>query len=230
MVEDVAVRKRQQISKANRTMFMWVALASALIGFAGVVSYFMVQKLWYNQKVIGAQEASLRVIAHNTDAVGELKRNVGVLNTSEALMKLRTNEADEPAQVILDALPANPNSAALGASLQSDKLLGRPGVTIESMNVLPIQGVEDSGDVAVVSTPTTGANFPKIDFSFTISVAAGQADTLKSVLKDIERSIRAINITDLKIESQGSKITMIVSGEAYYAPAADMSLKNGVVK
>lgn len=229
MAQDAAVRKRQQISKANSTMFMWVAIASALIGFAGVVSYFMVQKLWYNQTDIGKQEKSIQIIKNNENAASELKRNVRVTNASEILTKLRISEDDEPAQVVLDALPANPNSAALGASLQSDKLLNRSGVTIESMNVTPIQGVEDeTSDPAAESA--SGAAFPKIVFNFTISVPNGQADTLKAVLKGIERSIRAINVTESRIESQGQRISMTITGEAYYEPAADLSLKDEVVK
>lgn len=123
MAEDVALRKRQQISKANRTMFLWVAIASALIGFAAVVSYFMIQRIIFNQEVIGTQEDSLEVIKKNNDSVDAIKSKVRVLNTNETLIALRSNEQDEPAQVILDALPANPNSAALGASLQSEKLV-----------------------------------------------------------------------------------------------------------
>lgn len=232
MAEDVALRKRQQISKANRTMFLWVAIASALIGFAAVVSYFMIQRIIFNQEVIGTQEDSLEVIKKNNDSVDAIKSKVRVLNTNETLIALRSNEQDEPAQVILDALPANPNSAALGASLQSEKLVGRPGVTIESMTVTPIQGVEDTAVDGAVSEDASiiGNDFPKIVFTFGISVPQEQADVLRGVLKDIERSIRAINIVSVKIESQGTKLIMNVEGEAYYEPAVSLDLTDKVVK
>jgi hypothetical protein len=35
-----ALRKRTQINKANRTMFVWVAGASVSVGFAGVITIF----------------------------------------------------------------------------------------------------------------------------------------------------------------------------------------------
>ena len=49
---EVALRKRTQIAKANRTMFIWIAVASALIGTAAVVSIFFFQQLVYNEKVL----------------------------------------------------------------------------------------------------------------------------------------------------------------------------------
>jgi len=46
---DTALRKRTQISQANRTMFLWIAGASALVGFALVASIFLGQKLLFNE-------------------------------------------------------------------------------------------------------------------------------------------------------------------------------------
>lgn len=231
MNADVSLRKRQQISKANRMMFLWVAVASALIGFAAVVSYFMFQRLVYNQKVIGAQEKSINTIRSNESAADQLLKEVKVKNTSDVLSALRVADTDEPAQVILDALPSNPNSAALGASLQ-EKFLTKSGVRIDSIAVTPIQGVEDdgsnAGDTSVAEG--TGANYPKIQFSFTVSVPTGRADLLWSIIKDMERSIRAINVTSVSIDNSSAEISMKIQGEAYYQPAATLELKEEVVQ
>jgi len=51
-VQDAAIRKRTQIAKANRTMFLWVAVISALVGFALVGSLFLIQKAVFNEKVL----------------------------------------------------------------------------------------------------------------------------------------------------------------------------------
>ncbi len=227
---DVSLRKRQQISKANRAMFLWVAVASALIGFAAVVSYFMVQRLIYNQRVISAQEKSINTIRTNDSAADQLLKEVKVKNTSEALSALRVNDTDEPAQVILDALPSNPNSAALGASLQ-EKFLTRTGVRIDSITVTPIQGVEDDGATGDAGVPTDGgASYPKILFTASVSVPADRADLLWSIIKDMERSIRAINVTNVSIENSSSEISMKIEGEAYYQPAATLELTEGVIQ
>lgn len=232
--QEVAIRKHQQISKANRTMFIWVAIASAILGFALVVSYYMYQKMSYNHKVIGKQDASIKVIKGNLASVDELKKNVRVVNTSEALSRLRVNDSDQPAQVILDALPAYANSAAVGASLQSPKMLGDSGITLETMVVTPIQGAESSGGSSKTtnsgSQSGSKSNYQRILFSFTVNVDAGNESDLKKAISNLERSIRIINVTSLKIESQSQKTTMKVEGEAYYQPSVDLSLKYEAVK
>ena len=221
---DAALRKRQQISGANRMMFMWVAIASALISFAAVVSFFMIQRLAYNQRVIGAQEKSINTIRANMTSADTLLKEVKVKNTSSMLALLKDNEADEPAQVILDALPSNPNSAAFGASLQ-EKFLNKPGVRIDAVSVTPIQGVEDDGTAATNARSATGStNYSKILFSYTVSVHTGRADLLWEIIKDMERSIRAVNVTNLSIDNNSSEISMNVDGEAYYQPAATLQL------
>jgi hypothetical protein len=208
-------------------MFMWVAIASALISFSGVVSYFMIQKLVFNQKVIAAQEKSINIIKTNIKSADELKKNVRIVNTSAALAALKANDNDEPAQVILDALPANPNSAALGASLQG-KILSKPDVRVETMSVVPIQGVEDDTESSTSSSSTVDSSidYPKIQFSYTVSVPAGRADLLWTILKDMERSIRAVNVDKISIENTTTRISMKVDAEAYYQPAANLDLKD----
>lgn len=227
---EAALRKRQQISGANRMMFMWVAIASALISFAAVVSFFMIQRLAYNQRVIGAQEKSINTIRANMTAADTLLKEVKVKNTSSMLTLLKANEADEPAQVILDALPSNPNSAAFGASLQ-EKFLNKPGVRIDAVSVTPIQGVEDDGTAATDAGSATGStNYSKILFSYTVSVPTGRADLLWEIIKDMERSIRAVNVTNLSIDNNSSEISMKVDGEAYYQPAATLQLVEGAIQ
>ena len=50
------LRKRQQITRANQTMFLWVAGVSVIIGFSVVIALFIGQKIIYSQKVIQKKE------------------------------------------------------------------------------------------------------------------------------------------------------------------------------
>lgn len=221
---DVALRKRQQIAKANRAMFLGVAGASAIVGAAIVLSFVLVQKLIFNEKVLFEKQATVGALQHNNEVAEKLKANIRVLNTNESLLTLQTEGDTEPAQVVLDALPATANSAALGASLQSDKLLAQPGITIESLTVDPVAGVESDDGESSSDSDTT------ITFSFTVSTSSSNADGLKDLLKRIERSIRTINITQLNVQSQGSRLVMTAQGEAYYEPAKTIELGSKVVR
>jgi hypothetical protein len=223
-----ALRKRTQITKANRTMFLWIAASAALIGCALVVSFFLAQKLFYNEKVLGEKEKTISILKNNNAIVDELETQVKALDASEVLASVKARPTDQAIQVILDALPSGANSDALGASLQSKLLAGIQGLRIESLQVDPVLGIESLADETSsedASAATESAN--QITFQFSVS---GSQEALKEVLTNLERSIRAIDITSLRIESQGTTQLMTVQARAFYEPAKTIQLTDKVVK
>lgn len=225
-LNDAALRKRSQIAKANRTMFIWIAIASALIGSAGVVGYFLGQQLVYNEKVLAAKQSTLKTLEDNNKAVDGLKSGIRVLDTNSALALVKASENDQAVQVILDALPSEANSLAFGASLQNKLLAGIPGLEIESMQVEPVAGVEViEGEGVAPADPASGA-VNAIKFNF---VAKGNQEALKQVLTNLERSIRAVEITAMRIESQEGVQTMTVSAQVFYEPKKTIELREEVV-
>lgn len=224
---DVALRKRTQISKANKVMFIWIAGASALVSFALVTSFFLGQKLIFNEKVLFEKNKTVGVLSINNGAVDELATNVRALDADEALGLAKANEKDQAIQVILDALPSDANSPALGASLQIKLLAGIPGLTLESLQVNPVEGIESLTPGTVEDASATAASDNQITFRFAIS---GTEDALRTALINLERSIRTIDITSLVIESQGDIQLMTVTGRAFYEPAKNVVLYDKVVK
>lgn len=226
--KEVALRKRQQIAKANRTMFLWVAGVSVIVGFAAVGSIFLMQKLAFNQKVINEKNNTVSVLTKNNAAVAELEENIRLLDTNEGLNSVKANPEDKALQVILEALPADANSLALGSSLQQKLIAGIDGLTLESLNVIPVAGVEVSDDSAVQdASTTTDETQNQITFNLAVS---GDANALKALLERFERSIRAIDITNLVLEQANGKLTMTIDGRAYYEPARTIELKDKVVR
>jgi len=231
MAQDAALRKRQQIAKANRMMFVWVAGASVIIGVAAVASLFLVQKLIFNERVLFEKQRTVGILSDNNKKVDDLKNNIRVLNTNQALLDSRAQAEDKPLQVILDALPADANSSALGSSLQ-EVLLKSENITIESLTVDPVAGIESSSeDTSGSSASDSSATSENaIGFSFSVSAPAGDANSLRQLLLRLERSIRAIDITTVSVETQGPKIILTATAQAYYEPAVTPTLKDKVVR
>jgi hypothetical protein len=226
---DTALRKRTQIAKANRMMFIWIAAASALVSFALVASVFLGQKLVFNEKVLLEKNRTISTLDKDNKAVPDLETAVRVLDTNTDLAAAKANDSDQTIQVILDALPSDANSLALGASLQNKLLAGVPGLTIQSLQVDPVQGIETLTDGSVLdasAAPTVGSD-NQITFNFSVS---GNADALRQALTNLERSIRTIDITNLQIENQGSSQIMTVQARAFYEPVKTVSLYDKVVK
>lgn len=222
---DVAIRKRTQIAKANRTMFLWIAAASALVGCAIVVSIFLVQKVVFNERVLAEKQKTVSTLEKNNKAVEGLQESIRVLDADQALSSVKANENDQAVQVILDALPSEANSLALGASLQNKLLAGVPGLNVVSLQVDPVLGVEVLSEGT--STDDTGAG-NVITFQFSVE---GPQDALRQVLTNLERSIRTIEVTSVRIEvGGGNSQTMYVSARAFYEPKKTVELQDKKVK
>lgn len=228
---DVAIRKRNQIAKANRTMFLWIAIASALVGTAGVVSFFLAQQLFYNEKVLIEKQNTVTTLRHNNSVVEKLQSAILVLDTNSALAKVKASDEDQALQVILDALPSGANSTALGASLQNKLLAGIPGLQpIQSLQVTPVAGIESNDTTNTIdSGAAEGEEGPENAISFSFAVV-GTQDALRQVLENLERSIRTIEVTSVRIENQsGNNLMMTVNARAFYEPAVKLELKDKAV-
>lgn len=224
-----ALRKRTQIAKANRTMFLWIAAGSAIVGCALVVAFFLGQKLIYNEKVLAEKEKTVGILKSNNAVVSELESQVRLLDTNAALESSKAKDDDQAIQVILDALPSDANSLALGASLQNKLLAGIAGLTIVSLQVDPVQGIESLSQDDIVTEDASAGEVVANEITFQFSVSGSQ-DALKQVLTNLERSIRAIDIISLRIESQGSTQLMTIQARAFYEPARTIELYDKVVQ
>jgi len=223
---NIAVRKRSQIARANRMMFLWIAIGSVVVGIAIVFAIFLFQKLVYNERVLAEKDKTVSILKANNAVVSDLEAQVRVLDTNSALASVKAKDDDQTIQVILDALPADANSLALGASLQNKLLAGIPGLSVEALQVDPVVGVESlASDSVDASTGSDSLN--EITFQFSVK---GSPEALRAVLTNLERSIRAIDILSLRIETQESTQLMTVQARAFYEPAKTIELTDKVVK
>lgn len=231
--KDTAIRKRQLIAKANRTVFITVAIASAIVGIASVLGTFLVREMMFNAKVIGEQDKSIATLKSNITNVKDLESKMETLQTNSALLSSRASTEDNALRVILDALPASENTAALGASL-SNKLLNVPGVEIDSISVNTASAdsttsADTTTDSATSSSSQSNTASPQpIEFSF--SVTSSSPSNILTVIQNLEKSIRTVNIKTFRIEQNKENMTLTVTADAYYLTQADINLRTQTIK
>ncbi|NTW62097.1 hypothetical protein HGB25_01645 [Candidatus Saccharibacteria bacterium] len=225
----VAMRKQTQIASANRTMFLWVAGVSVVFGVCLVGTIFLTQMLLFNERVIHEKDKTIAVLDNNNRVVSDLEKQVRVLDTNDALISAKAKPDDKAIQVILDALPSDANSLALGASLQNKLLAGINGLTLNTLQIDPVVGIESLGsENSVVNNAVSTSNIQnEITFRFSVS---GDPTALKQALHNLELSIRTIDILSLKIENQGKAQMMTVQGRAFYEPTRIVKLRDKTVK
>ena len=219
-----AFRKRNQIAQANRTMFIWVAAVSAVFGVALVAVIFLVQMLIFNEKVLAEKQNTIKTLEIDNTNITKLESAIRVLDTNTALASVKADSDDQTIQAVLDALPSEANSLALGASLQNKLLSGINGLSLNSIQVNPVEGVES---LSSNTTTAYSSSDNEITFNFAVS---GDETALKQSLVNLERSIRTINIVSLEIQSQGTTQVMSVSAKAFYEPTKVVQLTDKVVK
>ena len=219
MVGRTGAKKRQVIANSNRTMFMWVAGMSAVIGICAVLAIFLAQQLIFRTKVTSRLDNTLSVVNDNNKKSSQLMDNLRARSTDAGLNVVKANPGDQALQPILDALPSERNALALGSSLQQKLLVGVDGVTIESLTVDPSQSVSDSTQ----SEPQDAEEgVQQIDVAFVVS--ASKPDSLRDLLVRLEHSLRIIDIDTLSIQVSDAKYTMSVSAHAYYQPVQQLEL------
>jgi len=226
--KNAAFRKRNQIMKANRTMFLWVAGVSVIFGVALVGIIFLTQMLMFNERVLEEKNRTIATLKSNNINIKELESQIRVLDTNQSLVSLKAKSDDQAIQVILDALPSEANSSALGSSLQDRLLANIPGLTLNSIKVDPVVGVEYLKDTDSIINAGTTSNI-KNSITFKVSVT-GDETALKTALQNLENSIRTIDVVSLRIESQGNSRVMTIDGQAYYEPERVVELVDKVVK
>ena len=225
--KDVALRKRQQIDSSKRTMFIFVAVAAFVSGMALVVSFFLVQQIWFQGRVISQKQATVNTINANLKAVDGLKDNIRLLDTNEALSSVKSSDDSSAVQAVLDALPTEPNADALGASLQVMFVGAIDGLTIESLSVTDPS--DEGALTASGSDSEPESNDPNLGIGFSMSVS-GSAEQLKALLARFERSIRVIKIDSLRVEASKYSLKMDIEGREYYQPAYDVKIDKKVIK
>lgn len=222
----VSLRKRQQIEGTAKAMFMWVAIASALAAIAVVVSFSLVERLMFNQRILNEKGTTASNLRNNNQIVEQLRASIREVNTNQALIDTPKLDNTQPLSVILDALPSQANTEALGASLEQ-KLLKVDGVTQDGLpKVDPIS--ESTSSRSKSKASSNSSTLGKIPFSFKVS--SRNPDSLRKVLQTLERSIRVLNIENISVEQNEKNIMMSVDGIAYYSPEVKVELKEKSIR
>ena len=222
------LKKRQQITNANKLIFIWVIVAAVALSICGVGIQFLFRQASFNQKIISAKATTQSTLASNIDNAKELKKKVDNLLADTNLASVRANPSDTTLKVVLDALPTSEDSAAFASSLQQN-VLSKSGVSINELSTIGqsgeaavVTGEEVPADEAAVSTTalTTGFNFG----------ATGGYDQIKNMLYDLERTIRPVNVTVLSLTGTDSTLRVTASGVTYYLPERTVELGKRTIK
>lgn len=221
VAKQTAVGKRQKIAQSNKSIFIWISAMSALVGICAVLSWFLIQQLTFHTKVANKAGETASTIRKNIKTVDKLRDNIRLVEVNTDLNSSKSDPDSRALQVVLDALPADSNNLALGASLQQRLINPVNGVTIETLSV-------GSQIESASKSAKTVAGVQKAPFVLTMT--SSDVNALKEVLTNFERSIRTIDVDSFTLERSESKYRLTLNAHAYYQPATVVELKDKVIK
>ncbi len=223
--KEVAVRKRQKIEAAHKSMMIVVCVCAIISSFAIVGSSQLFRIMVFKNKGIVARQRAVDNLRQNHKQFKALKKNINILKTKKALnlkeVKVAGEENQSPLRVISDALPTAANSVALGSSL-NNVLFDVEGVIVKNP-VIAMTQEETNSDFG---STTSGSNvvYDDVDSNpifFSVELL-GEAKNLELVLQRLERSIRPFYIDAIEFRSGQEGIHKInIRGRSFYERPID---------
>lgn len=223
------VKKRQQIKDTRKQVFIWVALASAIVVTCMSIGWNLVKRIRYQTKVNKSLATASKDIKADVDNIDSLIKNVNSLKANEALNlgNLKVGNDSTVFQTVIDALPTEGDDMSFKTSLQ-DKILSVQGITIDRVSADDTVSNGSSSKTSTSSSST--ASFPKAQtIAFTVSVY-GNYDSVVKLLDQIERTIRPIIINKMTVEGSDQRLTLTLKLVTYYSPLVDFKVGEKEVK
>lgn len=214
------LKKRQQIQSANKSVFLWVTIASVLVTIALVLSQFLFKEFMFKNRIIGKMMNTNATLDQNIKNYEPLKQEVAKLMLNQELSALKVDPNDNTLQPIIDAMPTVDDRVALATSLQQ-AILGKSGVTIDTLST--------NNNTLLPGTATTTTKHSATEVPFVVRVS-GNYEQLKKCFEDLHRSIRPISIQKITLGGNGNKLMADIEAVTYYASPKSTALTEEAVK
>jgi hypothetical protein len=223
--QTTGLRKRQQISQANKTMFIWVASAAVVVSFCLVIGQFLFRQAAFNIKIIDAKSKASSTLGENIDNAKKLQEEMNSLLVNVDLSSVKAKEDDSNFKVILDALPSTNDPITFATSLQR-AIIPRSGAVLDSLEPpkVSVEGEEGGGEETQAADP----NDP-IEQTYMFTVL-GNYEQIQNLLKDFERTIRPINVNTMSIEGNDSVLRAEFDVSTYYTNPKTLTLEKKAIK
>jgi len=205
--------KHLEINKANTMIVVACAVATVIVVFAAVASISLGKDMSYKNKVINLRNKANKQLLSNITAANSLDQSYQAFESSSESV---IGTSDDNAKIVLDALPSKYDFPAFITSLEW--MITNSGSTISG-----ITGTDNEATAAQNSIDPQPVVIP-----FQISTS-GTYTNAQSLISELQRSIRPIQITSLTFSGSDTNLTTTISAQTYYQPEKQLGIQQSVV-
>jgi hypothetical protein len=153
-------------------------------------------------------------------AIAQQGEQAGSVQVDGKTINLSGKDGDN-AKIILDALPSSYDFPALISSIEK----------VANQDHIPLQSVGGTDQAGSTTVPTTSKTSTSAALPIAFSVSA-QTDyrTVQTLINDLERSIRAVDVTQIAFTGNGSSMTATIQASTYYQSPISLKITEKVVQ
>lgn len=219
--------KRAHATSDERRLMTIVGTAAIISVFCLASTKVLLSQATYKRHIIGARRDAVKALNDDLAKSDALKAQYQIFEgTNPKNIIGGRNITDQAAippdgnnsRIVLDALPSSYDFPALISSLS--KIMNNNGIGNPS-----IGGTDQSDTVNSTSSPIPSP------VPITLSVSgSGSYSQIQSVIKDLERSIRPFDLTNLHIQGSESSMTFGANLNTYFQPAKTLKISDKAVQ
>jgi hypothetical protein len=220
--------KRVQIDKAQSTMIAVIACATIVTIFCLVSMKSLFSQATYQRRVVNARNLAVKQLQANVTSAHALDTQynnvfegsdpVNIIGGKNDSSATATPPDGDNARVVLDALPSKYDFPATVTSISN--LLASDGLINPS-----ITGTDQT---ATISSDAS-ANPKPAPIQFDVQ-AVGSYSAVQTFIKDLERSIRPFDVTNLTLSGNESQMTVSLTVNTYFQPAKSLTFTTKEIK
>lgn len=216
--------KKIAIDKANKTVFITVAVASFVVAFSLVASKTLLDQRAYQAKAESAKQETLDILKKNIDEsqklttayqefAGQPTNVIGGNSQGEG-----DRDGDNP-RLVLDSLPSKYDFPGLLSSVEK----------ILKDNKFKLDAIEGDDDEVAQKDAASSPSPQAVEMPFSVTVVANGA-ALSPLLKVFESSIRPMQVKNIvyKYDEDDPKITVDMT--SYYQSGKNFNVTEEPLK
>ncbi len=209
MKNPTIVTKQLKIKKSSSAVFATIAVASIIVSFSLVFLNILNGQRSFNSQVHDEKEAVVSTLNANVENINSLSTSFNQLESSADLI---SSQNKKNSAVILDALPSKYDFPAIATAIQN--LAQVSGVTLDDFN----------GSDEELEAVGSSVNPTPIEVDFSVGVT-GSYDKVNTFMENVERSIRPINVRNVRLDTAGSnEVRGQFEMTTFYQPTIDLSI------
>lgn len=209
------ISKKDQIAKIGKATGVILGVASFVTAMSVTLAFSLISRFAYQSNVLSQKNNVDKILKKNVESVNKIKTEFIAFDTASVSV---LGSADANSKIVLDALPSKYDFPALITSIENFS-------AGKSYKIESIIGTDE--ELTVTQEPSGSPRPVIIPISVTVK---GDYDSIGQFVKDLERSVRPIKLTNISLSGGGGTAIATVQFVTYFQPGKNFAVTKELIQ